>query len=255
MNVTDLNGKVVLVTGAASGIGKASAQAFARLGAKVVVADIDGEGGRETVRLIEQEGGLATFIQADVSLSQQVEGLVHATIEIYGRLDCAHNNAGIEGPLAPIADYNEAEFDRVLAINLKGVWLCMKHEIAQMLKQGNGGALVNTCSIAGLVGAPANSGYIASKHGVAGLTRAVALEYARAGIRINAICPGVTDTPMFERTANNNARLVDLAIQQIPLKRPGTPQEIANVVIWLCSDEASYLTGVLLPADGGLLAQ
>lgn len=247
-------GKVALVTGAGSGIGRASAQKFAQEGAKVIVADIVEEGGNETVRLIREAGGEATFVKTDVSQAKEVEALVSRTVETYGRLDCAHNNAGIEGSTAPIADSSEADFDRVISINLKGVWLCMKYEIIQMLKQGGGGAIVNTSSVAGLVGFSGSTPYTASKHGVAGLTKAVALEYATSGIRVNAVCPGIIDTPMIERAASDpQFRALLLAME--PVNRLGTPQEVANVVAWLCSDEASFMTGVPMPVDGGLVAQ
>jgi len=248
------DGKVALVTGAGSGIGRASAQKFAQEGAKVIVADIVEEGGNETVRLIREAGGEATFVKTDVSQAKEVEALVSRTVEIYGRLDCAHNNAGIEGNVAPIAEYSEADFDRVISINLKGVWLCMKYEVIQLLKQGGGGAIVNTSSAAGLVGSPGLTAYIASKHGVAGLTKAVALEYATAGIRVNAVCPGVIDTPMIERLASDPQFMAQLLAME-PVNRLGTPQEVANVVAWLCSDEASFMTGVPMPVDGGLVAQ
>ena len=247
-------GKVALVTGAGSGIGRASAQKFAQEGAKVIVADLVAEGGNETVRLIREAGGEATFVKTDVSQAKEVETLISRTVETYGRLDCAHNNAGIEGGTAPIADYSEADFDRVISINLKGAWLCMKYEVIQMLKQGRGGAIVDTSSVAGLVGNPGITAYVASKHGLAGLTKAVALEYAQAGIRVNAVCPGQIDTPMIPRFASDpQVRAQLLALQ--PVNRLGTPQEVANAVAWLCSDEASFMTGVPMPVDGGSVAQ
>lgn len=247
-------GKVALVTGAGSGIGRASAQKFAELGAKVIVADIVAEGGNETVRLIREAGGEATFIKTDVSQAREVEALISGTVETYGRLDCAHNNAGIEGVSAPIAELSEADFDRVISINLKGIWLCLKYEIIQLLKQGGGGAIVNTSSVAGLVGFSGITPYTASKHGVAGLTKAVALEYATAGIRVNAVCPGVIDTPMIGRFASDPQVLAQLLAQE-PVNRLGTPQEVANAVAWLCSEEASFMTGVAMPVDGGFVAQ
>jgi len=247
-------GKVALVTGAGSGIGRASAQKFAQEGAKVIVADIVAEGGNETVRLIREAGGEAAFVKTDVSQAKEVEALVSRTAETYRRLDCAHKNAVIEGSAAPIAEYSEADFDRVISINLKGVWLCMKYEVIQMLKQGGGGAIVNTSSVAGLVGFSGITPYTASKHGIAGLTKAVALEYATSGIRVNAVCPGVIDTPMIERFASDPQVRAQLLSQE-PVNRLGTPQEVANAVAWLCSDEASFMTGIPMPVDGGFVAQ
>ena len=247
-------GKVALVTGAGSGIGRASAQKFAQEGAKVIVADIVAAGGNETVRLIREAGGEATFIKTDVSQAREVEALISGTVETYGRLDCAHNNAGVFGGVAPIADYSEADFDRVISNNLKGLWLCLKYEIIQMLNQGVGGAIVNTSSAAGLVGGPGLTAYIASKHGIVGLTKAVALEYATASIRVNAVCPGVIDTPMTKGLASD-PQFMALLLAQEPVNRLGTPQEVANAAAWLCSDEASFMTGVPMPVDGGLVAQ
>jgi NAD(P)-dependent dehydrogenase (short-subunit alcohol dehydrogenase family) len=243
--------KVVLVTGAGSGIGRACALKFALEGAKVVVSDVSIEGSNETVRLIREAGGEATFIKADVSRTADVEALIQATVERYGRLDCAHNNAGIGGNLALIGEYDEADFDRVLSINLKGVWLCLKYEVIQMLKQG-GGAIVNTSSQAGLAGSVGMSAYVSSKHGVIGLTKVAALEYAQAGIRVNAVCPGVIDTPLTQRFSQETREKI---LQVLPIKRLGGSEEIADAVIWLCSDEAAYITGVAMPVDGGVMAQ
>jgi NAD(P)-dependent dehydrogenase (short-subunit alcohol dehydrogenase family) len=204
------------------------------------------------VRLIRRAGGEASAVLADVSQASQVEALIEATVRTYGRLDYAHNNAGI-ATLALLSEESEADFDRTLAVNLKGVWLCMKYEVIQLLKQGEGGAIVNTASAAGLIAYPGLSAYVASKHGVVGLTKAVALEYAASGIRVNAICPGGTDTPLARRTMSREAAEQVIASQ--PIKRFAQPEEMASAVVWLCSDEASFVTGVALPVDGGMTAQ
>lgn len=249
-----LDGKVALVTGASSGIGRASALAFAREGAKVVAADVAVEGADDTVRLIKAAGGDARFVRADMARPAEIEALVRATVEAYGRLDCAHNNAGVPGAEAKTVEYPLADWERVIAVNLTGVWLCMKYEIAQMLAQG-GGAIVNTASVAGLQGFSRYSAYTASKHGVVGLTKTAALEYARAGIRINAVCPGYIRTgmtqPVLDRRPGLEARVSSIE----PLGRIGRPEEIAEAVVWLCSDAASFVTGHAMPVDGGLMAR
>ena len=249
-----LQGKVALVTGGSSGIGRAAARAFAREGARVMIADVTVAGGHETVSLIQEAGGEAAFIQVDVTQAAGVAALIARTVAVYGRLDCAHNNAGIEGTTGPTADCTEDNWDRVISVNLKGVWLCMQSEIPQMLQQGSG-AIVNTASVAGLVGARGLPAYVASKHGVVGLTRTAALEYARAGIRVNAVCPGVIRTPMVERLLRDRphaeARLRELE----PVGRLGTPEEVAEAVVWLCSDAASFVTGHAMAVDGGIVAQ
>ena len=247
-------GKVVLVTGAGSGIGRATALVFAREGAKVVVSDIVVEGGEETVQQIKAAGGEAIFVKADVSKAADVEALITQTVETYGRLDCAFNNAGIEGGVKPTIDCTEEEFDRTIAVNLTGVWLCMKYEIQQMLSQG-GGAIVNTASVAGLVGFPGLPDYVASKHGVLGLTKTAALEYAKSGIRVNAVCPGVIQTPMVERGAQLSPGFDELAVSMEPVGRFGQPSEIGEAVVWLCSEAASFVTGHPMTVDGGLVAQ
>jgi NAD(P)-dependent dehydrogenase (short-subunit alcohol dehydrogenase family) len=251
-----LEGKVALVTGGGSGIGRASVLAFAREGAKVVVADVNVEGGAETVRLIKEADGEAIFVKVDVSQATEVEAMVNQTVETYGRLDCAFNNAGIAGtPLVSTADYVEEVWDDVISINLKGVWLCLKYEILQMLKQG-GGAIVNTASVAGLVGTRvAGMAYAASKHGVVGLTRTAALEYAQKGLRINAVCPGWIHTPMADAVASGKPELEKLIIERHPIGRVGTPEEVAEAVVWLCSNAASFVTGHLMAVDGGFVAQ
>ncbi len=249
-----LDNKIALVTGAGSGIGRATALVFAREGAKVVVADIVVEGGQETVQQIEAAGGEAIFVKADVSQAADVEALVTQTVETYGRLDCAFNNAGIEGGVKPTIDCTEEEFDRTIAVNLTGVWLCMKYELQQMLSQG-GGAIVNTASVAGLVGFPGLPDYVASKHGVVGLTKTAALEYAKSGIRVNAVCPGVIQTPMVERGAQLSPGFDELAVSMEPVGRFGQPSEIGEAAVWLCSDAASFVTGHPMVVDGGLVAQ
>jgi NAD(P)-dependent dehydrogenase (short-subunit alcohol dehydrogenase family) len=247
-------GKVVLVTGGGSGIGRATALAFAREGAKVVVADVVVNGGEETVRMIKAASGEATFVKADVSKATEVEAMVKKAVETYGRLDCAFNNAGIEGAMAPTTDCTEENWDRVIAIDLKGVWLCMKYEIPQMLKQG-GGAIVNTASVAGLVGFQGMPAYVAAKHGVNGLTKTAALEYAKSGIRVNAVCPGVIQTPMVERFFQANPQASEGMSALEPVGRLGKPEEIAEAVVWLCSDAASFVTGLPMAVDGALTAQ
>lgn len=249
-----LDGKIAMVTGAGSGIGRATALAFSREGATVVVADIVEAGGLQTVDMIKGKGGKATFVKADVSKAADVEALVAKVVELYGRLDCAHNNAGIEGRSAPLADLTESDFDRVISINLKGVWLCLKYEIAQMLKQG-GGAIVNTSSVAGLVGFLGISPYVASKHGVAGLTKTAALEYATKNIRVNAVCPGVIHTPMIDRFTGGSKEALAAFTATEPVGRLGEPEEIAEAVVWLCSDAASFVTGHPMVVDGAYVAQ
>ncbi len=222
-----LEGKVALVTGASSGIGRATALAFAREGAKVVVADVQVEGGHETERMIKEAGAEAIFVKTDVSDAAEVERLINRAIGTFGRLDCAHNNAGIEGITAPTADCTEENWDRIININLKGVWLCMKYEIPQMPKQGSG-AIVNTASVAGLVGFQGSPAYCASKGGIIQLTRTAALEYATKGIRINAVCPGVIRTPMVERVTGGKPEAEAQFIALEPVGRMGTPEEIAG---------------------------
>ena len=249
-----VQGKVALVTGGSSGIGRATSLIFAREGAKVVVADVLTEGGEETVRLIKAAGGEAIFVKADMGKATEVEAMVQATVNTYGRLDCAHNNAGIEGATGRTADYKEEDWDRVMLINLKGVFLCMKYEIQQMLKQG-GGAIVNTASDAGLLGVPQMPAYVASKHGVVGLTKTAALEYAKSGIRINAVCPGVINTPMVERITGQRAGRAERMAAVEPVGRMGRPEEIGEAAVWLCSEAASFVTGLPMPVDGGIAAQ
>ena len=248
-----LENKVALITGGGSGIGRATAVTFAKEGATVVVADVNTEGGEGTVRAIKEADGEGLFVHADVSKSPDVKALVDKAVETYGRLDCAFNNAGILGTNALTPDAAEENWDSVISVNLKGVWLCMKYEIPQMLK-GGGGAIVNTSSLFGLVGSECLSAYVASKHGVAGLTKTAALEYAQKDIRINAVCPGTIHTPMYERVVAGNPEVEAQFIALEPTGRLGTPEEVAEAVVWLCSDAASFVTGHVMSVDGGRFA-
>jgi NAD(P)-dependent dehydrogenase (short-subunit alcohol dehydrogenase family) len=250
---SEYQGKVVLVTGGSYGIGRAAAIGFAQRGAKVAIADLDVKRGEETLGRIKEAGGDAIFVKTDVSLESDVKALVEKTIQAYGRLDCAFNNAGIHKQFVSTIDFPAAEWDEMINVNLKSVWLCMKYEIPQMLKQGKG-SIVNTSSAAGLVGAPSNPAYPASKHGVVGLTKSTALEFARKGIRVNCVCPGPTRTGMNEALVASNPDTVKAMDQKVPMGRIGEPEEVAAAAIWLCSDEASYITGHALPVDGGIVA-
>lgn len=245
--------KVVLITGAGSGIGRAAAIAFAAEGARVAVVDITEAGAGETVARIEATGGTARFFKVDVTQADQVETLVRHVVETWGQLDVTLNNAGVDNDIAPIVDTPEADFDRVMAVNVKGVWLCMKYAIAQMLQQG-GGVVINTASALSLTVLPGSSPYNASKHAVAGLTKTCAVEYAKHNIRINAICPGVIRTPLLE----NHPNLAELEKSLLPLHpvgRLGTVDEVADVILWLASDRASFVHGALVTVDGGWTAQ
>ncbi|WP_236199680.1 SDR family oxidoreductase [Pseudomonas pseudonitroreducens] len=248
-----LSGQVALVTGAGNGIGRATAQAFAQQGVKVVVSDVDAKGGEATVELIRAAGGEATFIRCDVTRDAEVKALVAGTVAAYGRLDYAFNNAGIEIEKGKLADGAESEFDAIMGVNVKGVWLCMKHQIPVMLEQG-GGAIVNTASVAGLGAAPKMSIYAASKHAVIGLTKSAAIEYAKKKIRINAVCPAVIDTDMFRRAYEADPKKAEFAAAMHPVGRVGRVEEIAGAVLYLCSDNAGFTTGIALPVDGGATA-
>jgi NAD(P)-dependent dehydrogenase (short-subunit alcohol dehydrogenase family) len=249
----ELEGKVGLVTGGTSGIGRETAVLFAKAGVKVVVAGRREREGNETIELVRAAGGEGLFQKADVSKASEVEALIRKAVERFGRLDVAFNNAGIEGVWVPIVRQSEEDWDRTININLKGVWLCLKYEIKQMLKQGGGGSIVNMASVTGLVGGGGAAAYSASKHGVVGLTKSAALETARSGIRINAVCPAVIETPMGERLFG--APAVHKSVVGLhPIGRFGRPAEIAEAVVWMCSDRASFMTGQSLILDGGFLA-
>jgi NAD(P)-dependent dehydrogenase (short-subunit alcohol dehydrogenase family) len=252
MDHAPLAGRIALITGAAQGIGRAAASVFAAHGARLVLADVEVAGGEAAAEAIRSAGGEAVFVRADVSNAADVEALVAHAVARFGRLDCALNNAGIAGELAPLADYDEVEWDRVLATNLQGVFLCMKHEIRQMLAQ-RGGAIVNVASIAGLVGDAIRPAYVAAKHGVVGLTKSAALAYAKHGVRINALCPGATRTPLLE----DAMRRIGVEEAQVaackPIGRIGEPHEIAQAAAWMCSDAAAFMIGHAMVLDGGFV--
>lgn len=244
--------KVAIVTGGSFGIGKAAAIAFANRGAKVVIADWVED--KETLETIRSSGGDAFFIKCDISKNDEVKKMIDRAIVQYGRIDYAFNNAGIEGLSAPTHECTDENWEKVIAVNLKGVWLCMKYEIPQMLKQGKG-AIVNNASIAGLVGFQNIPAYVASKHGVIGLTKNAALEYAKLSIRVNAVCPGVIKTPMVDRFTGKSKEVEKQFEGMEPVGRLGQPEEVAEAVMWLCSDASSFVTGDALPVDGGWTAQ
>lgn len=249
-----MQGKVALITGGGSGIGRATALRVAHEGVKVMIADYVPEGAERVVKAIKEAGGQAAYFAADVSVGKQVEGAVAKTIETFGRIDYAFNNAGIEGTIADTVSYPEDSFDRVIAINLKAVWLCMKYELPQMLKQG-GGAIVNTASTLGLVALEGAAAYNAAKHGVVGLTKTAALEYAQKNIRVNCVCPGFIRTAMVERAIDKGSVGEEQMIAIEPMGRIGKPEEIAEGVCWLFSDAASFVTGHSLTIDGGWTAR
>ncbi len=247
-------GKVALVTGGSSGIGRATAIIFAREGVKVIIGDVGEDGANETVKIIKEAGGEAMFVKTDVSQANQVQALVDETVKTHGQLDCAFNNAGVDQVVTSLPDCTEEEWDRVININLKGIWLCLKYEIPEMLRQSRG-AIVNTSSVGGLIGGEFNAAYVASKHGIVGLTKSAALEYSAAGIRVNAICPGLTRTPMIDALTGGNTEIESMLLSMSPIGRMAEPVEIAETVVWLCSEEASFVTGHALSVDGGWVAQ
>lgn len=245
--------KVVLITGASSGIGRATALAFAAEGARLMLADVDDDGGAETVRLVQEQGGTADYMTCDVRRADDVKALHDAVMERSGRLDIAVNNAGVGGRWAKLQELSEDEFDFITGVNLKGVWLCMREQIPLMQNAGQG-VIVNMASVAGLIGAPRGSVYSASKHGVVGLTRSAAIEVTKRGVRVNAVCPSYTDTPMVSQITDVVPAMRDITQQVSPMKRLGKVEEVATAVLWLASPEATFVNGVVLPVDGGLTA-
>jgi len=249
-----VSGKTILVTGGASGIGQATALLLANEGASVVIADLQDDAGADTVKQIVSAGGVAEYHHVDVTSVEQVSALVQGIASRYGSLDGAFNNAGIEGPGAKAVKVDMDDWDRVVEVDLKSVFICIKVEVEQMLKQENGGSIVNTASIAGLIGLQGSTAYNAAKHGVIGLTKTVALEYARKNIRVNAVCPGFIDTPMWDRTTAGNDRLREALQSMVAIGRTAKPSELAEAPLWLLSDRSSYVTGIALPVDGGYTA-
>lgn len=253
-----LSGKTALVTGSGAGIGRATARKFSAEGARVVVSDITSEGGEETVRLIRADGGEAIFIQADCSNPDDVDALIAGTVAQYGSLDCACNNAGIEGKIAPFIEQTLENYDAIMNVNARGTFLCLQAEIREMLTSG-GGSIVNLASIAGLIGFPGLAPYTASKHAVNGLTKNAALEYGKSDIRVNSVCPGGIDTRMLDSLAEQATSGQQTSQQMMdplhPIGRIGTPEEVAALIVWLCSDQASFMTGANIPVDGGYVAQ
>lgn len=256
--MTLMPGMSALVTGAGAGIGRATALRFAQEGARVIVSDVNTEGAEETLRLIHQTGAEGIFVRADVSRADDVRALIAKAVSAYGKLDCACNNAGIEGKIVPLADQTEENFDHIMAVNARGTFLCLKYEIAQMLKTG-GGAIVNVASVAGLIGFSGLSPYVASKHAINGLTKNAALEYGKRGIRVNSVCPGGIETRMLDSLAaqasSGNLTAHAMMDPLHPIGRIGRPEEVAELIVWLCSRRASFITGANIPVDGGFVAQ
>lgn len=250
----DFTGKVAIVTGGSTGIGKATALAFAKAGAKLVIADVNEDAANQTVQEIRNHKAEAIFVRTDVSQSADVQAMIKITLETYGRLDCAFNNAGISGANHPIHEHPEDLWHKVIAINLTGVWLCLKYEIGAMLQAGNGGAIVNTSSVLGLVGVQALSPYVAAKHGVVGLTKESGQTYAQQGIRVNCVNPGYIRTPMTMQNEGISVEMMEQIAAGEPIGRMAEPDEVANAVLFLCSDEASFITGTTLAVDGGYTA-
>ena len=248
------NQKVAIITGGSSGIGRATAVALAKQGVKIAIAARRAKEGEETVRLVKEAGSDGVFVKTDVANEDDVKSLVEKTAKTYGRLDYAFNNAGIEETMTPLVDQTSDIFNQIMNVNVKGVWLGMKYEIPQMIRNG-GGAIVNTSSGAGVIGIPQMPIYVASKHAVLGLTKSAALEYAKSGIRINAIAPGVVETGMLERAAEDNKQFVETLKSMHPIGRIGDPEEIANAVVWLLSDKASFVLGHTLLVDGGVVSR
>jgi NAD(P)-dependent dehydrogenase (short-subunit alcohol dehydrogenase family) len=252
----EFEGKVVIVTGAASGMGRAAAYAFAKRGTKVVVADVDVKGGEATVARIKEDGGEGIFVKTDVAKSIEVQHLINTAVATFGSLDFAYNNAGVNrGIGVKTGDYKEEDWDFVHGINLKGIWLCMKYEIQHMLKQGTKCAIVNTASISGLSPHPADPAYVSSKFGCVGLTKTAALEYAKTNIRINCVCPGPIYTGLFDKVNEVIPGAAEAAKNIVPMGRVGQPEEVAEAVVWLCSDAASFVTALAMSIDGGQAAQ
>jgi NAD(P)-dependent dehydrogenase (short-subunit alcohol dehydrogenase family) len=249
------NNKVILVTGGSTGIGRATAKVLGAEGATVIIADVQDQEGSNTVRMVCDAGGQAEYHHVDVGDYEQVRALVTQVAETHGSLDGAFNNAGIEGPTAKILDVPMEDWDRVIRVNLTGVFICMKCEIEQMIKQDGGGSIVSTSSAAGLIGIPGAASYNASKHGVIGLTKTVALEYAAKNIRVNAVCPGFIETPMLDRVTDASVKIRDQLIKAVPMRRVAQASEIGETAAWLLSDKSSYVTGVAMPVDGGWVAQ